>query len=183
MMTLFENKLTRYALIACGILVAAILACVIARKGVDTNNTNYAYDIARRLGYTDQSLLVFHHSCWDVGCGIFIHYTTHQSANEFTDSVNRLMFSGGPPMNSISSPVIFTDINTFTNNTLTVDGNTPFGNPNIKNTPKERRWRLKDQTGRIFNIKYYNLLETGGVYELNGKRVTGNIVTIILQTR
>jgi hypothetical protein len=64
-------------------------------------------------------------------------------------------------MNSISSPVIFTDINTFTNNKLTVDGNTPFGNPSIEKLPKERNWLLKDQAGRIFYISYLGLSLAG----------------------
>jgi hypothetical protein len=184
MTNIFENKLTRYAVIACGILVAVTVACVIARKVLDNNNTTHAYDIARRLGYTDQSLLVSHESCWDLGssCGVFIYYTSDKSLTEFTTEVDALGFSS-IISSQIGGSVIFTNINSFTEKILTVDGINPFGTLTPARMPKAREWTIREQSGRKIHISHFDIVNSEGVYKLDNNKIEKNIVMVIFETK
>ena len=59
MTNLFENKAAKYVLIACSLLIIAIVACVVTFKIIEKRNVDYTYAIARGLGYTDAERLLF----------------------------------------------------------------------------------------------------------------------------
>src|SRR5438874_240291 len=90
MTNFFENKAAKYALIACSFLIIGIVACVVTFKIIEKRNVDYTYAIARRLGYTDTAQIAFYKTCWDAGssCGMFLHFTTNKSFDEFKKGVD-----------------------------------------------------------------------------------------------
>jgi hypothetical protein len=185
MHVLFQNKKVRCALLACGLLIAMMLACVSYFKIVDSNTTRYTYDIAGRLGYTESALLFANTYCWDIEseCGKFIHFTTNKSFDEFEKDVERLNFTTRS-LSPSGGFYVFNDINFYSERKLTLDGIDARGLANINmQAPTAWEWRLTDQNSEELTIRFYETAKHKAIYQIGDERIHGNIVTVMLKTR
>src|SRR4051812_9341951 len=124
MTNLFREQSSKYTFIACSLLIIAILACVVSFKVIEKRNVDDTYAIARSLGYTDTAKIAFYKTCWDVGsrCGMFLHFTTNKSADEFKKEVDNLGFQTSFSSYNDGS-FLFTELNNGAKIHITVDGN------------------------------------------------------------
>ena len=183
-----ENLLKHRALlmlIAGLLLFFCVLVIFMAFSYTRKAPTDDVYEVARQLGYTEQTHLVQTEQCWDIfpsHCGVFIHFTTDMSLDQYEEFVDMLNFSEDW-FGEIDGYSIFTNINLESDRTLTANGNDGLANRLAIRKPLAYQWSLTDGQNRNWNIYFYQTAGDENEYKIDDQLLFGNIVTVMLQTK
>jgi len=183
MKELRKSRLLKYVLIFL-IAFACLIGGIISYfKNAEKKQIEGVYTVAQQLGHTPQSHLVQTERCWDIfpsHCGVFIHFSTDLTLDEFRARVDGLDFfeewSGETNGHSI-----FSTIN-FGSDKLTVDGNGASNHLVIKD-PLAYQWRLVDSQSKNWVITFYGTADDNHQYKFNSQPINDNIVTVMLRTK
>ena len=112
---------------------------------------------------------------------MFLLFTTNKSFDEFKKEVDDLGFHT-VSLNDFDGSYLFNELS-YAKMNLTVDGNDTRGLSSLHiKSPSAKRWSIRDKNDRTIIAEFYEIAKETAVYEIDGKRVRENIVTVTLPT-
>lgn len=166
-----------------GIGLVAVLSGLAARlayvQRVNVGELHYAYEVARKLGYTDAAQVNFRdRPCAVVAFGlrcIVISYITTESFSEFSATASQQgfidLFQGDP-------------YEVFDLDRITTNGTSARRAIEAIPDPSGWRWTRRDPQNRDLEVRILDLAkDTKHMYAVDGTPIRGNLVTVIVRTR